>query len=349
MTLAQAKNWKKALLNVESSLKGAIENLNESTLQIVLVVDKSKKLVGTITDGDIRRALLRRASLDEPIGNILNKSPFVVSEAISERAAMHLMQLNKVLQIPVLDDSGLLCGLHVWSDATKSDSIRQNTMIVMAGGRGQRLHPFTEDCPKPMLEINGKPILQHIIERGKLSGISNFILATHYLGHKVEDYFRDGRDFGVKITYLKEENPLGTAGALSLMEDLPKFPLIITNGDVLTQVNYGDIIDFHDHNQASATMAVFQHKWENPFGVVKLKGLKVEGFEEKPIIESFINAGIYVLQPAALTRLKKGGHCDMPDFLQRLMNSGEEVNAYPIHESWIDIGRHKDLKSARQL
>ena len=348
MTLTQTTNWKKALLSIKATLKSAIENLEESTLQIVLVVDDTSKLVGTITDGDIRRALLKSVNLEKPISEIVNKTPFVVSATMSEEAAMHLMKLNNVLQIPVVDSNGLLSGLHVWRDLTQPNT-RPNTMVIMAGGRGLRLHPHTENCPKPMLEVGGKPMLQHIIERGKLSGIKNYLLATHYLGHKVEDHFNDGKNFGVNIQYIREVSPLGTAGALSLIDNMPISPILVTNGDVLTEVNYGEIIDFHNRNDSSATMAIFQHKWENPFGVVKLKGLEIVAFEEKPVIESFINAGIYVLEPRALAQLSRDEHCDMPQLLQRLMNAGEIVNAYPLHEAWIDVGRHNDLKSARML
>lgn len=346
MTLAQTNYWNKALLETDTTVKDAIVNLNESMLQIVMVVDETSKLVGTITDGDIRRALLNDVKLDHPINKIINKNPFVVSATIPELAARDLMVLNRVQQVPIVDENGIPVGLHLWRNSSPSN-IRPNTMVIMVGGKGQRLYPHTESCPKPMLEIEDKPILQHIIEQGKLSGIRNYSLATNYLGHMIEEYFNDGSSLSVNIKYIKEPSPLGTAGALSLIGDLPTAPILVTNGDVLTKVNYGDIIDFHEQHHSMATMAVFRQKWENPFGVVKLNGIKIVGFEEKPVTENFINAGIYVLDPRAIAFLDKNKHCDMPQLLQSLMIAGEVVNAYPIHETWIDVGRHADLELAR--
>jgi NDP-sugar pyrophosphorylase family protein len=237
-------------------------------------------------------------------------------------------------------------GLHLW-DEILTPSSRANTMVIMAGGRGRRLHAHTENCPKPMLEVGGKPMLEHIIERAKSDGFVNFALAIHYLGNMVEDYFAEGRRWGVNIEYLREERPLGTAGALSLIGRRPEVPFIVTNGDLITDVHYGEILEFHMRHHASATMAVRQHELQNPFGVVRTSGVEITGFEEKPIYRSHINAGIYVLSPETLHELQPGQFCDMPTLFTRVQDRKGRAIVYPMHEPWLDVGRPDDLALAR--
>ena len=219
----------------------------------------------------------------------------------------------------------------------------------MAGGKGTRLHPQTEYCPKPMLLVAGKPILEHIIDRAKIEGISHFVLAIYHLGQMIEDYFGDGTNFGVKIEYLREESPLGTAGALSLLSPLPDSAFIVTNGDVISDIHYGELLDFHHQHSAMATMAVRMHEWQNPFGVVKTQGIEIIGYEEKPISRSHINAGVYVIEPWALGLLRKSAPCDMPTLFELIQNSEKKVVAYPIHENWLDIGRPDEFLKAMDL
>jgi NDP-sugar pyrophosphorylase family protein len=219
-------------------------------------------------------------------------------------------------------------------------------MIIMAGGLGTRLRPQTETCPKPMLPVAGKPMLEHIIQRAKLEGFHRFILAIHYLGHMIEDYFGDGALLGVKIDYLREEASLGTAGALSLLDPLPDLPFVVTNGDVITDIRYGELLDFHDRQGAAATMAVRQHEWRHPFGVVQMNGVEIVGFEEKPIARTHINAGVYALDPSTLGVLERSAHCDMPTLFERLQGGGRKTVAYPMHEPWLDVGRISDLVAA---
>jgi NDP-sugar pyrophosphorylase family protein len=216
-------------------------------------------------------------------------------------------------------------------------------MVIMAGGKGVRLHPQTLNCPKPLLRIAGKPILEHIIEHAKNQGFTNLVIAINYLGHMIEDYFGDGDKFGVKIQYLRENLPLGTAGALSLLDPKPDSSFIVTNGDVITDINYVELLNYHHQNSASATMAVRGYEWQNPFGVVQTQGLEIIGFEEKPITRSNINAGVYALEPSALSLLGKSEPCDMPMLLKRLQEKSKLVIAFPMHESWLDIGRLEDL------
>jgi len=219
--------------------------------------------------------------------------------------------------------------------------------VIMAGGRGTRMYPHTESCPKPMLPIGGKPMLEHIVERAQAEGFRHFVLAVHYLAHVIEDYFGDGSRWGIQIDYLREEQPLGTGGALSLIEQRPSRPFLVTNGDVLSEVRYGEILDFHVRHKATATMAVRPYEWQHPFGVVHADGVDIIGFEEKPVVRSRINAGIYAIDPVALDALDRGQHCDMPTLFERLRSSARRTIVYPMHEPWLDVGRPADLERAR--
>lgn len=219
-------------------------------------------------------------------------------------------------------------------------------MVIMAGGMGTRMRPHTENSPKPLLPVAGRPMLEHIIERAQLEGFSRFVLSIGYLGHMIEAHFGNGERLGVQIDYLREESPLGTAGALSLLEPLPDAPFIVTNGDVITDIRYGELIDFHVRYAAAATMAVRVHEWQHPFGVVQTQGVEIIGFEEKPIARSHINAGVYALEPGALSVLDAGEHCDMPTLFERLQSKKQYTVAYPMHEPWLDVGRPVDLEQA---
>jgi dTDP-glucose pyrophosphorylase len=338
--------WRSALLPEGSTLKDAIGCLDRSGMQVAIIVTPEDRLVGTLTDGDIRRGLLRGLDLSSPVAGIIHRDPIVVPPQWGRDTVLQLMQANKIHQLPVVDEHRLVVGLHLW-DKLLAPSKLPNSMVIMAGGRGQRLMPHTENCPKPMLPVGGKPMLEHIIKRAAAEGFHHFILSVHYLGHMIEEHFGTGRAWNVEIEYLREERPLGTAGALSLLARPPEAPFLVTNGDVLTDIRYGELLDFHRHHRAAATMAVRQHEWQHPFGVVKTQGVEIVGFEEKPVLRSHINAGVYVLDPAALGRLEAGKPCDMPMLFERLQQDEQRVIAYPMHEPWLDVGRPDDLKRAR--
>lgn len=339
------KIWRSALLTASATIQDAIRNLNEVAIKISLVVDTENKLVGTISDGDIRRGLLRGLTLSSPITSVIHVNPFVVPPNMGLDTVKQLMVANKIQQIPVVDDDRRVVGVHLW-DQINTPQTRSTAMVIMAGGKGTRLRPHTEHCPKPMLLVGDKPILEHIIDRATSQGFNNFILAIHYLGHMVKDYFGDGSKMNVHIEYIREESPLGTAGALGLLTRLPDAPFVVANGDVLTDINYANLLDFHIRQQADATMAVRTHEWQHPFGVVKTKGLDIVGFEEKPIARTQINAGVYVLAPEALSALAPNECCDMPTLFERLQADGRRTVAYPMHEPWLDVGRPDDLKQA---
>jgi len=346
MPNSDQKAWPSALLQINATIQDAIQNLNASSLQIVLIVDNHGKLLGTVTDGDIRRGLLRGLDLRAGIDQILFTSPLVAPPEMSREMVLHLMRANQLLQMPVVDGQHRVVGLHLWNEIIAQPE-RSNLMIIMAGGMGTRLLPYTQDCPKPMLYVAGKPMLEHIVDRAKSEGFKHFVLAVRYLAHVIEDYFGDGTKWNVRISYLHENTPLGTAGALSLLDPKPTEPVVVTNGDVLTDVRYGEIVDFHKYHQAAATMAVRLHEWQHPFGVVQTQGVSIVGFEEKPVFRTHVNAGIYILDAAALRLVPCEKPSDMPDIFELLRLRGERIIAYPMHEIWTDVGRPDDLKKVR--
>jgi dTDP-glucose pyrophosphorylase len=336
-------DWSKAILPLNSNIGQAIKCLDESKIQIVLVCEKNDILVGTITDGDIRRGLLNGLNLQSSISFIIKYDAFVATPPISREIATKLMYANKIHQLPIVDETRRVLGLVLLDHFFDLPKQRNNTIVIMAGGKGIRMRPHTENCPKPMLAIAGKPILEHIIERAKSNGFFNFIIAVHYLGHMIEDYFKDGSKWDVKISYVREKSPLGTAGALGLISPKIKSSFIVTNADVITDIDYGELLDFHILNNSTATMAVSIHDIQQQFGVVKTNGLDILSFEEKPIIQSKINAGIYVLSPEALNLLEVDCFCDMPDLFTRVKYNNQRTVAYPLYERWRDVGRPEDL------
>jgi len=335
--------WRRTILPLSATIAQAINNLNEFSMKIVLVADEDGILDGTISDGDIRRGLLKGLDLKDSLSSIVHRNPLVVPPELSRDLVLQLMISNKVQQIPVVGKNQLLLGLHLWEEIT-APKARQNLMVIMAGGVGTRLLPHTENCPKPLLLVAGKPMLEHIIGRAKLEGFNQFVIAVGYLGHMIESHLGNGERLGVRIEYLNEEQPLGTAGALSLFNPAPHNPFIVTNGDVITDIRYGDLLDFHIRNSAVATMAVRLHEWQNPFGVVRTEGIEIIGFEEKPIFRSHINAGVYALNPEALSLLMLNNHCDMPALFEKIQSAGNSIVAYPMHEPWMDVGRPEDLR-----
>ena len=346
MTSERSK-WRDCALIATATIQDVIDNLESSSTRIVLVINDKDQLMGTISDGDLRRGLLRGLQLKDSIESLIYPSPVIVSPSATPESVRGLMLEKKILQIPVVDEDKKVVGLYLWDDFS-SPAKQHHQMIIMAGGKGTRLRPFTENTPKPLVQIAGKPMLEHIIRRAQAEGFSDFILAIHHLGHAIEEFFQDGSRFGVKIHYLRETHPLGTAGALSLLDPPPDNAFVVTNGDVITDIRYTDLLDFHHRHEAAATMAVRSHEWQHPYGVVHTEGLEIKGFEEKPINRSYINAGIYILSPKALEALEPGVHCDMPTLFERLRERSESTIAYPMHEPWLDVGRPSDLEKARQ-
>ena len=247
---------------VNATIHQAIINLDKVAIRIVIVVNESGELEGTVTDGDIRRGLLKGLDITSPITNVIHRNPLVVPVGMSRELIKQLMMANRVHQIPAVDECNHVVGIHLW-DKVAITPVRSNLMVIMAGGIGSRMRPSTDNCPKPLLLIAGKPMLEHIIERAKLEGFDHFVLAIHYLGQMIEDYFGNGERMGVKIDYLREQSPLGTAGALALLNPVPDAAFVVINGDVITDIHYSELLDFHVRNNAVATMAVRVHEWQH--------------------------------------------------------------------------------------
>ena len=341
------ETWNLTVVNKHTSIRNAIENMNLSKLGIILVEDEDKSFAGIVLDGDIRRGFLRGATLDSSVSEIMNLKPVVVREDSEDDLVQRIMIQSAISHVPVVNDKNLLCGLFML-ERFPEIVVRPNLFIVMAGGKGSRLLPLTLETPKPMLLVNNRPILEHILLRAKTSGFSKFLIATNYLRSSIEDHFGDGSKLDVEIGYLREEAPLGTAGALSLLEGSIELPLVISNGDVLSLLDYSRILEFHETSGSVATMAVRLHELQHPFGVVEIDGAEIIGLKEKPVIQSFINAGIYVLSPVALKFLQPNEYCDMTTLFERLRLAGEKTCAYPLHEGWADVGTPSDLDTARQ-
>lgn len=337
--------WEKTLINVDATIKDAIQILNNVGLRIVIVVQESGEFLGIISDGDIRRGMVKGYSLNTPIQNIVRSQALVVPEGLSRDMIIQLMLINKIHQIPILNEENRIVGLHLW-DEVNTRPQRLNLFVIMAGGKGTRLMPYTKECPKPLVKIGGKPMIDHVIDRAKNFGYENFIVSIFHFGEMIKSHLGDGSGLSINLDYLQESSPLGTAGSLSLISKAPNLPIIVTNGDVICDIDYAEILDFHVRNNAVATMAVKLYQWQNPFGVVNMNGIEISGFEEKPIIDSHINAGVYVLSPLALEYLEVGVACSMPELFERLRLDSRKIIAYPMHEPWLDVGRPIDLEKA---
>ena len=341
----KAEKWRLSVLSPNSTLRDAVNSLNLSGLRIGLLVEDSERLIGTVSDGDIRRGFLSGLSLDSPILNAYNPNPITCGISDDFEKARELMLEHNIQQIPILDKNGKLCGLHTWSEVQTRVRLL-NRMVVMAGGKGTRLHPQTKTCPKPMLEVNGKPILEHILRRAINSGVENYIFSTNYLGEQIENYFGNGKRFGVNISYIRETEPLGTAGSLRLLNLEDPEPFLVTNGDVLTDLDYSSLLEFHKTQETILSLAVRNFEWQNPFGVIDIAGSRVTSYSEKPVVSSFINAGVYVMDPGIFQHFPSEQKFDMSDLITKLIEEEIEISAYPIHENWLDVGNTESLASA---
>ena len=319
-----------------SSVRAVMEQIDRSGKGIALVLDDSQRLLGTVTDGDIRRAILTGIDLDTSVEQLLNNQPLTAPAGTSDSTLLHLMNESGVRQIPLLDENDRVVDVMLLSDLVKELELPIRA-IVMAGGLGTRLRPLTDTLPKPMLPIGSRPLLELIVERLKQSGIRRLNVATHYKGEIISEHFKDGQDFGVEITYVKEDQPLGTVGALSLLED-SEDPLLVINGDILTRVDFREMLNFHREHKAELTIAVRQYEFNVPYGVVESDGVFVKGISEKPTVRQFINAGIYLLNPSVRRLVPNQQQYDMPDLIHRILSEGRQVVCFPVREYWLDIG-----------
>lgn len=343
-------------ISPHSPLREAIVCLNKNAKGIALVVDAETRLLGTVTDGDVRRAILAGRDLDSPVDELLkNKAttyypkPITVSQQTERSEMLRLMKEYVIHQLPVLDDDRRVVALVTLDEFLTEEEQQQLPLqaVVMAGGFGTRLRPLTEELPKPLLMVGDRPLLERTIEQLRQAGIRNINITTHFMAEKIKHHFGDGNMFGVAIHYVNEDKPLGTAGALGLM-DTPSQPLLVINGDILTRVNFRAMLDFHRANQASLTVAVRQFEFKVPYGVIKSEGPFVKALSEKPVMRFFVNAGIYLLEPSVYGYIHSDQHLDMPELIQILLDNDASVASFPIVEYWLDIGQHTDYEQAQQ-
>ena len=333
------------LLGPDDALLTAIERMDGVRRKLLVVVDEQGRLLGTLTDGDIRRGLMRRMEMDAAVREVMNLDPVALQTGGSEAEAVRRLSERGVQLAPMLDAEGRVIGLY--PDAIGISATRDTLVVIMAGGRGVRLAPLTQNCPKPMLKVAGRPLLETIIERLRDQGFWRFRLAVNYLAEMIEDHFGDGSAMGIEIRYLREDHPRGTAGALALLDEPLDGPMLVMNGDLLTRMSFSDLIDFHTDLGAQASLCVREHAFQAPHGVAEIDGSRLVSLREKPTFRWQANAGVYCLDPSVLARVPAQGPYDMPELLAALAADGETVGAYPIHEYWLDIGRPPDFENAQ--
>lgn len=341
------------IVTLHDSLQQTMAVIDKWAKGIALVLDEDDHLLGTITDGDIRRAVLAQVNLDAPATELLTrkiKSPYpqpVTVPINTEPAALlRLMQERMVHQIPLLDTDERVVGLVTLDELLPEQTLPVQA-VIMAGGFGTRLRPLTDTLPKPMLPVGGRPLIEYIVEQLRQVGIQRVNITTNYLADKIIEHFGDGHEFGVELNYVDEGRPLGTAGALGLMQT-PQQPLLVINGDILTQVDFRAMLAYHREQQALLTVGVRKYELNVPYGVVESRDAFVTRLVEKPTYSFFVNAGIYLLEPAAHHYIPDNQYFNMTDLIQRLLDNSQPVVSFPIHEYWLDIGQHADYAQAQE-
>jgi dTDP-glucose pyrophosphorylase len=331
----------------EASLREALSAIDRGAIEVVFVQAPDGRIVGTLTDGDVRRAILRGVPLDVPaVEGAMRRNFTSVGPAVSRAEVLDLMRARSISQVPVLDAQGALVGLHLMNELIGA-AVKPNWALIMAGGRGTRLYPLTETIPKPMLTVAGRPILERLVMHLVGYGIRDVFLSVHYLSEIVERHFGDGAAFGCRIRYLREEQPLGTGGALSLLPEVPQHPLVVMNGDLVTQVNVDRLLEEHRLAGRAMTVAARPYQVEIPFGVLDVEETRVIGLREKPSQQMLVNAGIYVISPEVVARVPPATALPMTTLVEQCLEGGLPVGAHLVADEWIDVGRHDELKKAR--
>lgn len=340
-----SNEWQKTLITEDRSIRNALEVINGEYFRMAFVLGACGTLIGSISDGDIRRALLGGLTLDDSLSCVMNKSPKTVKKGTSKAKIKQVMDREQINCIPVIERKKVVSIItRADLDVLKLD----HPVFLMAGGFGKRLRPLTESCPKPLLKIGDTPILEIILERFVHAGFRNFYISTHYLSEQFQQHFGCGEKWGVSITYINEDTPLGTAGALGfLKKDEVTLPMIVMNGDILTGVNFSELLASHLSSEADATLCVSDYEYEIPFGVVSSDGENVSAIVEKPTHKVAISSGIYVLDPCVVNSVKKNKPLDMPTLLRKVIAGGRNVNTFKIYEHWLDVGRKEDFDQAQ--
>ena len=341
-------NWKQILLKPDNTLEEAIKTLHEGGCRITLIIDDDGKLLGTLTDGDVRRALIKHISMDDLVVEVMNNKPETALKSDQRRQILSMMRKKKFLHMPIVNEQGVLVGLETLQHLIKNISY-DNPVLLMAGGFGTRLLPLTKETPKPLLKVGKLPILETIITQFIDAGFHNFYISTHYKAEMVRKHFGDGSAWGVSIQYIHETKPMGTAGSLGLLpRDIQDLPILVMNGDLLTKVNFEHLLEFHKEQGGVATMCVREYDFQVPYGVIESKECRITSIVEKPVHQFFVNAGIYVLDPTLVKSVDGKTYLDMPSLLESRIENGEQVDTFPLHEYWIDIGHLEEFERANR-
>jgi dTDP-glucose pyrophosphorylase/predicted transcriptional regulator len=331
-------DWKAVILGPKDNMRQAIEVLDRMGLGIVLVADDQGRLLGTVTDGDIRRAMIKHHGSDRTLDDVMRKDPTIASLKDDRNKILAKMKERQIHQVPILDQGGRITGIETIHRLLRNNK-PDNPVFIMAGGFGKRLRPLTKDKPKPLLNVGSKPILEIILEQFLASGFHNFFVSTHYKAKMIREHFGDGGKWGVSIQYIHEEEPLGTAGALGLLpKDLIDLPIIMMNGDLLTKINFEHLLNYHNEQGGIATMCTRQYHFQVPYGVINIKDCRISNIIEKPVQKFFVNAGIYVVDPLLATSVDGNSFLDMTTLLENQIKKEKQVNMFPLHEYWLDIG-----------
>lgn len=339
-------DWKNILIKPNQPILDALKLIDSESLRIALVVDDELRLLGVVTDGDVRRGLLKNLNITSPVSSVMNSKPLTAKLGTVRTELVKLMEELQLLAIPLMEGDKV-AGLETLQRVGQCPRY-QNPVFLMAGGFGTRLRPLTDNCPKPLLKVGDKPILEILLNSFIKSGFINFYISTHYMPEMIRSHFGDGSKWNIKINYIHEEIPLGTGGALGLLpSDIPDLPLILINGDVLTNVDFERVLEFHNKHQAVATMCVRDYEYQVPFGVINGVGHKIISMVEKPVQRFFVNAGIYVVSSEVRNSVQENTRIDMPTLLEQFIEQQHDIFMFPIHEYWLDIGRIEDYNRAQ--
>ncbi|OZI12714.1 alcohol dehydrogenase [Bacillaceae bacterium SAS-127] len=339
------KNWEQVIISPDTTILDTMKVIDQSTLQFAVVTDFNSRLLGTITDGDIRRGILNGLPLTTPIKAVMNSQPIYAYLNEYNIYKQELLTIKGVQQLPIVNEQKRIQRI-LFANEKQEVQLKDNVVILMAGGLGTRLRPLTNHMPKPMLTVGDKPILETIIQGFKQYGFTNFILSVNYKKEMIKNYFQDGGHLGVSISYIDESERLGTAGALSLLQERPDKPFFVMNGDLLTKINYEQLLSFHTETYSVATMCVREYEYQIPYGVIQTENHRLLSIEEKPVHRSFVNAGIYVLNPEVLNYVPHRTFFDMPELFKIAMEQKHYVSAFPLREYWMDIGQVDDYEKA---
>ncbi|MFZ5354273.1 MAG: nucleotidyltransferase family protein [Bacillota bacterium] len=342
------KNVDKILVHMDDSIKAVMKTMDEGAMGIVLIVDDNKMLRGTVTDGDIRRAIINGKDLEQSVYNIMQVNfKYITQEQVNKNSVNRFFEEKLVRQLPVLNRFKQPIGIILLEDMFSLPE-KNNYVVIMAGGLGSRLRPLTDEIPKPMLKVGSKPILETIIEQFKKSGFNNILISVNYKSNIIEDYFQDGSSFGVSIEYVKEKERLGTAGALRLARQYLESPFFVINGDILTNLNFNSFLDFHYEGNNDMTIATRSYNFQIPYGVINTNNDKIASLDEKPEMTFSINAGIYILNPSIIEYIPENIYYGMNDLINTTLQKQHIIGSYPLREYWIDIGHMQDYYKANE-